>query len=68
MSSSTNVGKQSNLASNKLLASKINPFASKNKKVLDYIDWKQSYFYKQVIVRHVDDNLKWESEQHISDD
>ena len=36
--------------------------------VLEYIDWKDSYFYKQVIVRHVNDDHKWEGNDLIHDD
>ena len=53
------------MASNRLLAKNSNEnaaFASINKTLLDYIDWKESYFYKQLIVRHTDDNIKWDSD------
>lgn len=60
-----------NMASNRLLAKNSNEnaaFASFNKTLLDYIDWKESYFYKQLIVRHTDDNIKWDSDQLITED
>lgn len=38
-----------------------------NKLVLEYIDWKDSYFYRQLIVRGKDDSAKWEDEHLISD-
>jgi len=54
------------LTSNRLLAKNSidnnAAFASFNKTVLEYIDWKASYFYKQLIVRHTDDNIKWDSD------
>ena len=36
--------------------------------VLEYIDWKESYFYRQLIVRHAEDALKWDTEQLMRDD
>ena len=36
--------------------------------VLEYIDWKDSYFYRQLIVRGKEDGAKWENEHLIRDD
>lgn len=36
--------------------------------MLEYIDWQESYFYKQNIVRHFEDGLKWDSEELMRDD
>ena len=35
---------------------------------LEYIDWKESYYYRQLILRHVDDNIKLESLDLIHED
>ena len=36
--------------------------------ICEYIDWKESYFYRQLIVRHAEDAQKWESGDVISED
>lgn len=36
--------------------------------MLDYIDWKESYCYRQLIVRHVDDGQKWDATHLLHDD
>ena len=46
----------------------VNRSGSQGRILLEYIDWKESYFYKQVILRHVNDDQKWESNLLISDD
>ena len=38
------------------------------KVLLEYIDWKESYFYKQLIVRHVEDGIKWDKDKLLNDD
>ena len=42
--------------------------AAADKTVLEYIDWKESYCYKQLIVRQVEDGLKWDKANLLQED
>ena len=50
-----------------------NPYISKlaakaEKKTIDYLDWKESYFYKHMIVRHENDDETFEKEHLMRND
>ena len=36
--------------------------------LIKYLDWKDSYFYKHWIVRHAEDNHKWENTELMNDE
>ena len=38
------------------------------KTLIKYIDWKNSYHYKHLIVRHAEDCHKWENSELMNDD
>ena len=47
----------------------IKKFAAKAEKTLiEYLDWKESYYYKHVIVRHVDDSETFERDEFMRSD
>lgn len=35
---------------------------------MDYIDWKQSYFYRELILKKMDEKNQAETEEHIRED
>ena len=39
-----------------------------DKTLIRYLDWKESYFYRHWIVRHAEDNHKWESTELMNDE
>ena len=47
----------------------ISKFAAKaEKKTIDYLDWKESFFYKHLIVRHESDDETFEKDHFIRSD
>ena len=44
------------------------PTVEAAKTLIKYIDWKDSYHYKQWIVRHAEDNHKWENSELMNDE
>ena len=36
--------------------------------MLEYIDWKESYYYRQMIVRHAVDDQKWDNIAYLRDE
>ena len=36
--------------------------------MIKYLDWKESYFYKHLIVRNAEDNHKWENTELMNDE